>query len=352
MPRPGGPQLRLFVSHSHYDRDIVEPLVELFRLALGLTSGQIFATSVPGSTLETGTDVDDRISKAVKEAAILIAVITPASLQSSYSQFEWGARWAQKGAPMLALLCGTVSVSQLPIQIRRLKYATLDHDLSVLLGDIARLINVPLGSDAIEANRSRMARVQNAAARLYPDRPIPLSFEGSVDDPAHLSEGVVKASAARLHELIYDGGEGFRPDLLVALNQGGMIASAMMQRWLSVPVGVAFTELGKPRKIVSWAVPQLKRVRRALIVDSKVKSGVSAVNVAQRLLRELSCDVRLAALIAYGPWSSERWEFDGVRWPVVLRRGQLPTYVAYHTPMEGTRDLIHESWRDDIILPQ
>lgn len=341
------------MSHSHHDKDIVHWLVELLRLAFRLDGDAIRATSVGGAQLTVGSNIATTIVRDVQESDVMIALVTPASLQSSYVQFELGARWGAK-RPMLPLLSPRVSPAQLPPQLRDLQSASLDRGIPSLIDAMSRLLDIPVGPAFIDANSSLIERARSAAVRLYPDSPTPLPFESAVSDPARLSSDDVVKGAKQLWDLITDGGHEFVPDLLVALNQGGMIAAAMLKRWMPAHVGVALTDLHASRSVLSLALPPTKDVRRVLLVDTKLKSGGSASNVAVELQRRFECEVRLAALLAYGPWNGEKWSFpNGVRWPAVLRLpdGDLPTYVAYHLPYEGERDPVQEPWRDDIILP-
>jgi hypothetical protein len=96
------------------------------------------------------------------------------------------------------------------------------------------------------------------------------------------------------------------------------------------------------------------RVRRVLLVDTKLKSGGSALNVVTELQRSQPYEFCLAVLVAYDAWPSERWTFpNGVRWPAEFRlRGyDLPTYVAYRTTVRGQSDPYPEPWRNDILVP-
>jgi TIR domain len=95
--------IEVFISHSSKDADFVALLVELFGSALGLPKNRIRCTSVAGTKLHVGAPIDFQIRSEVLESRAFVAVVSPASLQSTYCMFELGARWGVQGflAPLL-----------------------------------------------------------------------------------------------------------------------------------------------------------------------------------------------------------------------------------------------------------
>ncbi len=93
----------VFISHSTTDARFARSLVRLLRAALGLTPDQIRCTSVDGYNLPGGANVEETLRREVNECTVLIGVVTPASMKSSYVLFELGARWG-RGADMVPLL--------------------------------------------------------------------------------------------------------------------------------------------------------------------------------------------------------------------------------------------------------
>jgi hypothetical protein len=86
-------QISIFISHSSRDQVLAEALVNLLRSALGISAEGIRCTSVPGHLLPPGLSIEDRLRTEVRECKVLLALITPYSLSSSYFLFELGARW-------------------------------------------------------------------------------------------------------------------------------------------------------------------------------------------------------------------------------------------------------------------
>jgi hypoxanthine phosphoribosyltransferase len=126
----------------------------------------------------------------------------------------------------------------------------------------------------------------------------------------------------------------FRPDLIVAVNQGGLLMSGALTKDLhDVPVGTLFVDQ-RPLASRASALPELStrrgRLTRILVVDSKCKTGRS-LQFVDRFLRQKygqSADIQYAIALAY-----RRWRGPCDRWPVQLavepKRGLvLPAYIA------------------------
>ena len=95
--------IKVFISHSSADKDLAEALIRLLRAALALQPDSIRCTSVRGYKLPTGAEVDAQLRNEVVEAATFVALLTKASLDSTYVLFELGARWGIK-KPLFPLL--------------------------------------------------------------------------------------------------------------------------------------------------------------------------------------------------------------------------------------------------------
>ena len=85
--------MRAFVSHSSGDIDLAKLAVELLRTALNLRSDDIRYTSEPGYGLRAGADIEETLRQDVLEADVVIRLLTPNSLASTWVVLELGARW-------------------------------------------------------------------------------------------------------------------------------------------------------------------------------------------------------------------------------------------------------------------
>jgi hypothetical protein len=85
--------MKIFISHATADKDLAGALASLFRAAFNISAKEIRCTSVEGYMLDVGTDVDSQLRIEVRESEVFVALITPASISSTYVLFELGARW-------------------------------------------------------------------------------------------------------------------------------------------------------------------------------------------------------------------------------------------------------------------
>ena len=105
--------LRVFISHSSEDKSLAAAIVELIRSALSLAPETVRCSSVDGYRLPAGVDTDETLRREVYSTEVVIGVLTPHSLKSSYVQFELGARWGI-GRPLVPLLARGASPAELP----------------------------------------------------------------------------------------------------------------------------------------------------------------------------------------------------------------------------------------------
>ena len=85
---------RIFISHSHTDREIASELVDFLLAALELRPEDIRCTSVPGHQLPFGSSIGEQLKKDLNKTTGLIALITQDSLRSTWVLFELGSSWA------------------------------------------------------------------------------------------------------------------------------------------------------------------------------------------------------------------------------------------------------------------
>ena len=83
----------IFISHAASDRELVDALVELLRLGADVSGEKIFYSSGTGTGVPTGSRFNDHIREEVEKADIVIAVISPAFLESAFATAEVGAAW-------------------------------------------------------------------------------------------------------------------------------------------------------------------------------------------------------------------------------------------------------------------
>lgn len=97
-------QIRLFISHSSSDKDIVVKLIYLIEKAYPELAGKIRCTSAEGYKLEIGDNIAEKLRSEVIESDVFIGVITAKSINSFYMTFELGARWGSQKC-FLPIVC-------------------------------------------------------------------------------------------------------------------------------------------------------------------------------------------------------------------------------------------------------
>ncbi len=85
---------RVFVSHASVDRRLAAAVVQVLGTGVaGLAPSQIFCTSLPDHSPTAGREVDPTLRAGIENAKVLVALLTPSALASTYVLFELGAAW-------------------------------------------------------------------------------------------------------------------------------------------------------------------------------------------------------------------------------------------------------------------
>ncbi|MDI4665968.1 toll/interleukin-1 receptor domain-containing protein [Xanthobacter autotrophicus] len=84
----------IFLSHAAADKDLVEAFETLLAKSLGITSENIFCSSLEGQGVPKGANFVEAIRNQVVAAKAVVALLTPAYLDSAFCMAELGAAWA------------------------------------------------------------------------------------------------------------------------------------------------------------------------------------------------------------------------------------------------------------------
>jgi hypothetical protein len=138
---------KVFISHKESDQEMAEDLVELILEFLDLNNENIICTSVPGHTLKYGKPIIQSIKDEIHDSPVMIALITPDSLKSTWVLFELGASWALNKF-VIPILAPTLTEKDLPGPISELHCVMVDSpkassDLLKALSDISSHMDVP-----------------------------------------------------------------------------------------------------------------------------------------------------------------------------------------------------------------
>jgi len=172
---------KIFVSHSNQDKELVQALTDLLKAAFRLPAKDILCTSVPGHKLAGGADTEDELLALLRDARLLIGVITPASLSSSYVLFELGARWGlqKPHIPLVASGAGMSDIKE-PLKAKNALNAADQDDALQLIEDVARYLN--LKSEPVSAYNAKVRQLvsiakarKTEASNVAPNLPKPNS---------------------------------------------------------------------------------------------------------------------------------------------------------------------------------
>jgi hypothetical protein len=86
--------IKLFISHANGDAALAKAVTVLFQQALRLQDVEIRCTSVTPYNLPAGANTDSTLRKEIKQAKLVVGILTEDSAESYYVLAEMGARWA------------------------------------------------------------------------------------------------------------------------------------------------------------------------------------------------------------------------------------------------------------------
>jgi TIR domain len=162
--------MRIFISHAHADADLVEALIDLIIKALSISHDQIRCTSVDGYKLPGGASVSSQLRREVVEAELVVTVLTPTSLASSYVLFELGARWGCDKA-RLPFLSKGLTTRLVPAPLSDLNLVEIADPAQAFhfLESTANLLSLPIARPSVL--QSSIAKVVQFSNIESPPRP-------------------------------------------------------------------------------------------------------------------------------------------------------------------------------------
>ncbi|TXR49469.1 toll/interleukin-1 receptor domain-containing protein [Phyllobacterium endophyticum] len=146
----------IFLSHSVADIDLVEAFETLLSKALNITSESIFCSSLEGQGVTKGANFVDAIKDKALEAKAVVALISPAYMESAFCLAELGAAWVlnthrfpivvppNRFEVMQATLLGVVGVK-----------IDQEEALTQLLEDIGEALSLPAPKAGVRARAMR-----------------------------------------------------------------------------------------------------------------------------------------------------------------------------------------------------
>ena len=122
--------IQLFISHSSKDEEIVNCLVNIVVKAFRLPASSIRCTSLNGYKLPVGAKID-QLKEEVLNAKVLVGVLTPNTMSSTYAMFELGCRWGTD-KPLMPIVCVSNGKELLSDPLKSLNYTETCDTVSIL----------------------------------------------------------------------------------------------------------------------------------------------------------------------------------------------------------------------------
>jgi hypothetical protein len=246
--RTGAWFVKLFISHNSVDESLVEALVQLIRAAIpGLISEDIRCTSLDGYRFGPGTKFEDALRQESFSADAFVAVMTSASVHSTYVLLELGARWAS-GKPLMIVKGFGLDQRLLdgPLSTLQVTDGSSRAEMSDLVDAVAKVVHQPL--DRAAAYARAMDKFIVASSKTVESEGVPasdLSGVASIISPVS-QERVLQRTMVTWKSTI------FMPDV---------------RPWLVVEVGdgTLFPQTPITRRIGTWSNEiRIGRVGRGL----------------------------------------------------------------------------------------
>lgn len=194
--------MKIFISHSHQNRDAAKALVDMLLSSLSLEDNDIRCTSVPGHQLRFGKTISELLKKDINLAPVFIALISKQSLRSAWVMFELGAAWGLN-RDIYPILEPGLHISDLPGPLNQLPCIEIEStDSSSRTSDLIQQL-----TEDLELSRKNGGKAQaNMESFISQFRKIiidnPKSSEAN--KPPEDQEEVVLLSIWKMAESKYD----------------------------------------------------------------------------------------------------------------------------------------------------
>jgi hypothetical protein len=152
------------------DKELAQELVQFLQLSTGLSSSQVFCSSIDGYGIPTGASFMTFIQRQLQNTIMVIPLITPAYLDSLFCQWELGAVWARRSLPLFPIRVGTVNHAHLPAPLAQLQIAEFTQSgLLDLAETVAKVFKLQQSSRrALEPAARLLSNHSGVLARLVP----------------------------------------------------------------------------------------------------------------------------------------------------------------------------------------
>lgn len=158
----------VFLSHASADRVLVDEIADLLQLGSQVPKERLFYTSGAGTGVPTGTPFNTYINERVREAAIVLTILTPAFQESAFCMAEAGAAWALH-SNFFPVAVPTLNRSQLTgvFHGAQVRYLDDSEALGELHDRVCKALGLTTNTEAWERYRARfISRLDPILAEL------------------------------------------------------------------------------------------------------------------------------------------------------------------------------------------
>ncbi|MBK8146191.1 MAG: toll/interleukin-1 receptor domain-containing protein [Bacteroidetes bacterium] len=106
--KPAKNSQKIFISHRHKDNPIADLFVKLIKCAFIIENHDIRCTSLPPHALSVGSNIFETLKEEVKNAEIVLGLISKSVDESEYVLFELGASWGNSIPTFPLLITGAI----------------------------------------------------------------------------------------------------------------------------------------------------------------------------------------------------------------------------------------------------
>ncbi|MEZ5781142.1 MAG: toll/interleukin-1 receptor domain-containing protein [Rhizobiaceae bacterium] len=160
----------IFISHAASDKLLAQAFERLLTGALGVQSAQIFCSSLEGQGVPKGKNFVDYIKKQVGGAKVVVALISPAYLDSAFCTAELGAAWVL-GTERFPVVVPPTTFGSLDATLLGITGVRVNDKsaLTTLLNDMAEALGIELQhistvNRIVEAFMADWKRLRNKVA--------------------------------------------------------------------------------------------------------------------------------------------------------------------------------------------
>lgn len=183
----------IFLSHAAADKELVESFETLLSKSVGILSKDIFCSSLEGQGVPKGASFVDSIRDKAVAAKAVVALITPAYLDSAFCMAELGAAWALN-THRFPIVVPPNTFQVMDATLLGIVGVKLDNDdaLGQMFEEVSEYVGVQLPATAV---RSRAMR---EFMRGWPDSSSKL--KGAQRIATEIHDDVVKARDKAIEE--------------------------------------------------------------------------------------------------------------------------------------------------------